>query len=57
VSRKVRGKVSLTLTPETAAVIVAAPAGSKSTREGKRGVVDRVVVDYADPGMNKRLEH
>ena len=52
-----RGKVSLTLTPETAAVIVAAPAGSKSTREGKRGVVDRVVVDYADPGMNKRLEH
>ncbi|MGO8925592.1 MAG: hypothetical protein ACLQU3_01520 [Limisphaerales bacterium] len=47
VNRKVRGTVSLTLTPETAAVIVAAPAGGKSTREGKRILVAEVVVDYA----------
>jgi hypothetical protein len=54
VNRKVRGKVSLTLAPESAAVIVAAPAGGKSTHEGKQVLLNDVVIDSADPGMNKR---
>ncbi len=37
--------VSLTLAPETAAVIAAAPAGGKLTRAGKRTLVEGVVVD------------
>jgi len=46
VKRKVKGSVSLTLPLETATVIVVAPAGGKLTREGKRTLVDGVVVDY-----------
>lgn len=46
VKRGVHGKASLTLAPETAVVIVAAPAGGKLTREGRWSLVDGVVVDY-----------
>ena len=48
VKHKVRGKVNLTLAPETAAVIVAAPAGGKLTRASQRTFVDGVMVDFGN---------
>ncbi|MCF7731057.1 MAG: hypothetical protein K9N23_05190 [Akkermansiaceae bacterium] len=51
VQRDVCGPVSLTLAPETAAVIVVAPAGGRLSREGRRTRVDGVVVDYENCGL------
>lgn len=45
--RKVRGSMSLTLAPETAAVVVVTPVNGQLVREGKRWLVDGVVVDYS----------
>ena len=44
--RNVRGRVDLTLPADSAAVIVVVPAGGKMTREGKRALVDGVVIDW-----------
>jgi hypothetical protein len=46
VARRVRGKTSLHLAPDNAALIVLAPAGGKVRRDGMRTLVDGVVVDY-----------
>jgi len=44
--REVRNQVDLTLPADSAAVIVVTPAGGKLTREGKRTLVDGVVIDW-----------
>ena len=46
VDRDVCSPVDVTLPADSAAVIVAAPAGGKLTREGRRTLVDGVVVDW-----------
>ena len=46
IQHNARGPVSLTMAPETPAVIVVAPAGGKFSREGQRTLIDGVVVDY-----------
>jgi len=46
VRRNARGKTALRLAPDSAALIVLAPAGGQVTREGMRTLVDGVVVDY-----------
>lgn len=46
VDRDVRSPVDITLPADSAAMIVAAPAGGKLTREGRRTLVDGVVVDW-----------
>jgi hypothetical protein len=48
VERAVRGRCQLTLPSDAAAVIVAAPAGGKLTRDGKRTLIETVVVDFGD---------
>jgi len=46
VKRDVRGQVDLVLPADSAAVIVIVPAGGMLTREGKRTLVNGVVVDW-----------
>lgn len=46
VKRAARGRVRLTLPPDTAAVIVAAPAGAKLTHHGRQRLIEGVVVDF-----------
>ena len=46
VKRAVRGRVELTVAPNAAAVIVAAPASGKLTRDGNRTLIEGVVVDF-----------
>jgi hypothetical protein len=46
VKRDVRGKTTLTLPADGAAVIVVAPAGGKLTRDGPRTLINGVVVDW-----------
>jgi hypothetical protein len=46
VSKRVSGKTSLQLPPDTAALIVLTPAGGFVTRDGPRMLVDGVAVDY-----------
>lgn len=46
VKQDVRGQVELVLPADSAAVIVIVPAGGKLTSEGKRRLVDGVVVDW-----------
>ncbi len=48
VRRAVRGRIHLRLPPDAAAVIVAAPAGGKLTRAGKRTLIETVEVDFGD---------
>jgi hypothetical protein len=45
--RAVRGNVELTLPPDTAAVIVAAPAGGRLAHASDKTMIDGVVVDYS----------
>ncbi len=46
VKRGVRGTTGVRLAPDSAALIVVAPAGGTVTREGMRTLVNGVVVDY-----------
>ncbi|MGZ3847518.1 MAG: hypothetical protein ACXVKI_00240 [Flavisolibacter sp.] len=46
VARNVSSHATLKLSPKTAAVIVCVPAGSKPSYEGKKMLVNEVVVDY-----------
>lgn len=46
VGRNVRGRASVRLARDSAAVIVLAPAGGRITRDGKSLLVDGVVVDF-----------
>ncbi len=48
VARGVRGLTPLTLPPDSAAVIVVAPAGGRVTRDGARTVVDGVVANWRE---------
>jgi hypothetical protein len=58
VQRAVRGRAQLVLAPDAAAVIVATPAGGKIERDGRRTLIQGVVVDYgseassSSPGSN-----
>jgi hypothetical protein len=42
----VTGKVSITLPPDAARIVVLAPAGGKLRRDGKRTLIDDIVVRY-----------
>ena len=46
VQRGAQGSTRLTLPADTAAVLVAVPAGGKVTRDGQRAWVEGVVVDF-----------
>jgi hypothetical protein len=48
VKRAVDGRVQLTLSSGAAAILVAAPAGGKISRDGKRTLIEGVVVDFGD---------
>ena len=50
-SRRVRGKTPLRLAPDSAALIVLAPAGVVVSRCGDRLLVDGVIVDYHAAGI------
>ena len=46
VAKRVCGLMSLRLVRDSAAVIVQVPAGGTATRDGRRLLIDGVVVDY-----------
>jgi hypothetical protein len=50
VARSASGKVVLHLAADTAALIVVVPAGGKLTRDGRKTLIDGVVVDWNRPG-------
>ncbi len=52
VSRRARGKTSLRLAPDSATLIVLAPAGGIVTHDGDKLLVDGVVVDYHAGGIS-----
>ena len=47
--RNVNGSVEITIPPDTATVLVIAPAGGKLRREGNRTLIDDVIVDFGHP--------
>jgi hypothetical protein len=46
VKRNVSGEVAIDLAPDSAALIVIAPAGGKLTRQGAKTLIDGVIIDY-----------
>jgi hypothetical protein len=46
VNRRVSGRISLRLDPDSAALVVLAPSGGVVTRHGGKLLVDGVIVDY-----------
>ena len=51
-SRRVSGKTPLHLAPDSAALIVLAPAGGVVTRDGSKLLVNGVIVDYHAPELD-----
>ena len=47
--RNVNGSVEITIPPDTAVVLVIAPAGGKLRREGNRTLIDDVIVAFGHP--------
>jgi hypothetical protein len=48
IQKKVQGRARFTISSDTARIVVLTPAGGKMLREGKRTMIDDVIVRYAD---------